>query len=121
VRPEDLEDPAFADHDSAGRRIGGEVTLREALGSEIVVHFRTDAEEAVTDDVRELAADAGDERALEQRAAAPGARLVGRFNSRSGVATGERIEVAVDTRGLHFFDPETSRGIYDKTTTMEAG
>jgi multiple sugar transport system ATP-binding protein len=120
VRPEDLEDAAFAAGETAGGSVAGEVTLREALGSEIVLHFRIDAREAMTDDVRELAADAGEERALEQRAAAPGARLVGRFNPRSEVRAGERIEVAIDIRGLHFFDPGTGRGIYDQTTTTEA-
>jgi multiple sugar transport system ATP-binding protein len=39
---------------------------------------------------------------------------VGRFSPRSRVAQGDQIEVAVDTRTLHFFDPETALGIYDK-------
>jgi hypothetical protein len=29
------------------------------------------------------------------------------------VQTGYEIEAAVDTRALHFFDPETGLGIYD--------
>jgi hypothetical protein len=29
------------------------------------------------------------------------------------VRVDETIDVAVDTRSLHFFDPETSQGIYD--------
>ena len=33
--------------------------------------------------------------------------IVGRFGARSRVQEGETIEVAVDTRALHFFDPET--------------
>ena len=40
--------------------------------------------------------------------------LVGRFGARSRVREGDAIEVAVDTRSLHFFDPETALGIYDK-------
>ena len=39
--------------------------------------------------------------------------MVGRFGARSRLNEGENIEVAVDTRALHFFDPETGLGIYD--------
>src|SRR5262245_4890910 len=57
VRPEDLEDAALATDTPPDRRIRGEVTLREALGSEIMVHFTVDANAALTEDVRELAED----------------------------------------------------------------
>jgi multiple sugar transport system ATP-binding protein len=40
--------------------------------------------------------------------------MVGRFDARSKVKEGETVEVAVDTRGLHFFDPDSGLGIYDK-------
>jgi multiple sugar transport system ATP-binding protein len=121
VRPEDLEDRSLAEHAGADRCfLRGEVVLREALGSEIIVHLRTAAREAVTEDVRELVADVGDERRLKAQDEATGAKVVGRFNPRSQVQPGERVEVAVDTRGLHFFDPETSRGIYDDDSTREA-
>ena len=50
-----------------------------------------------------------------------GARtLVGRFGARSRVRAGEPLEVAVDTRSLHFFDPETGLGIYDASPTKGA-
>jgi multiple sugar transport system ATP-binding protein len=38
--------------------------------------------------------------------------MVGRFDAHSKVEEGETAEVAVDTRSLHFFDPETGLGIY---------
>ncbi|MFN2469903.1 MAG: ABC transporter ATP-binding protein, partial [Gaiellaceae bacterium] len=90
--------------------------LREALGSEIMVHFSVDAKRAVTEDVRELAKDVGDERVAEEQTAQDGGTtLIGRFGSRSRVKEGETATVAVDTRSLHFFDPETGLGIYDQT------
>jgi multiple sugar transport system ATP-binding protein len=76
-----------------------------------MVHFTIDAERAVTEDVRELAKDVGDERAIEQTA--EHLTMVGRFNPRTNVHVGETAEIAVDTRALHFFDPETGAGIYD--------
>jgi multiple sugar transport system ATP-binding protein len=110
IRPEDLEDAALVQAEE-GRTLSGTVELTEALGSEIMVHFSTDATPAVTEDVRELARDVGDERAVE---APPGEGvLVGRFGARSRVHRGDQAQVAVDTRSLHFFDPDTGLGIYD--------
>jgi multiple sugar transport system ATP-binding protein len=112
IRPEDLEDAALASDIPDTRRLSGKIELREALGSEIMVHFTVDAPPALTEDVRELAKDAGDERAVQE----DGARettMVGRFGARSGVSEGKTAEVAVDTRALHFFDPDSGLGIYD--------
>jgi multiple sugar transport system ATP-binding protein len=113
IRPEDLEDAEIAPDGAKSATLTGRVTLREALGSEIMAHFQTDARPAVTDEVRELAKDAGDEQRAE-RGADGGAMLIGRFGARSRVQTGETVTVAVDTRNVHFFDPDTGRGIYDE-------
>jgi multiple sugar transport system ATP-binding protein len=112
IRPEDLEDAALASDTPNDRRIKGEVLLREALGSEILVHFGTDATPAETDETRELQKDAGTE---EVPSLDEGVTMVGRFGSRSRIKQGEVAEVAVDTRALHFFDPETGLGIYEST------
>ena len=91
--------------------------MTEALGSEVMVHFSIDAQPAVTDEVRELQKDAGTEE-MGATAAQPGdttTTMVGRFGARSKARKGEPIKVAVDTRALHFFDPETGLGIYDGT------
>jgi multiple sugar transport system ATP-binding protein len=113
IRPEDLEDASLASDTPGDRRFKGEVVLEEALGAEIMVHFTIDAEPAQTEDVRELAKDVGDERAVEQTA--EHTTMVGRFNPRTNVRVGETAEIAVDTRALHFFDPETGAGIYDES------
>jgi multiple sugar transport system ATP-binding protein len=115
IRPEDLEDAALVPDTPPERRLHGTVSLTEALGSEIMVHFTVDARQALTDDVRELAQDVGDERRVQklEEGAAPHSTLVGRFGARSRVRQGDTIEIAVDTRALHFFDPETGLGIYD--------
>ena len=120
LRPEHLEDAELALDTPAGRRLRAEVVLTEALGSEIMAHFMVDARPALTEDVRELAQDLGDERAIQEAEA--GARettMVGRFGARSGVRVGEAAEIAVDTRALHFFDPETGLGIYDQSVNKE--
>jgi multiple sugar transport system ATP-binding protein len=113
IRPEDLEDAALVSDTPADRRLRGKVELREALGSEIIVHFKVDAPPALTEDVRELAQDLGDERAVQQEEGAGETTMVGRFEKRSAVEEGEEAEVAVNTGALHFFDPDSGMGIYD--------
>jgi multiple sugar transport system ATP-binding protein len=117
IRPEDLEDAELATDVPSDHRLRGRVELREALGSEMMVHFTIDAPPALTEDVRELAQDVGDERAVQEVAEGTKQQttMVGRFGARSRVREGETAEVAVDTRSLHFFDPETGLGIYDNT------
>jgi multiple sugar transport system ATP-binding protein len=116
IRPEALEDAEIASDAPPGRRLKGELQLREALGSEIVAHVKVDAREAVTEDVRELTADIGAEPGGATRALAADeneAIVVGRFDPNSRAQPGNPVEMAIDTRSLHFFDPETSLGIYD--------
>jgi multiple sugar transport system ATP-binding protein len=110
IRPEDLEDVALEPNTSPEHRLKGEVELTEALGSEIMVHLSIDATPAITDEVRELARDVGQDADARRPDAST---IVGRFGARSRVRPGENAEVAVDTRSLHFFDPETGLGIYD--------
>jgi len=112
IRPEDLEDRKLAGETAHGGMLEGKVTLREALGSEIMVHFSVEASPAFTADVKELAEDVGDAERAEAHARKDSAILVGRFGARSRVKSGEQVEVAVDTRQLHFFDVDTGLGIY---------
>jgi multiple sugar transport system ATP-binding protein len=120
IRPEDLEDLALAGDTPDGRRLKGKVELTEALGSEIMVHFAIDAKQAVTEEVRELAEDVDAGRIVQPDHAAETATLVGRFGARSRVRGGGDVEVAVDTRALHFFDPATGLGIYEGQSTKGA-
>ena len=114
IRPEDLEDASLERDAPPDRRLHGVVELREALGSELLVHFRVEGTQlALTEDVMELARDA--DASATPDASDGGALLVGRFNVRAGVEEHKPVEVAVDVRTLHFFDPETSKGIYEGT------
>jgi multiple sugar transport system ATP-binding protein len=112
IRPEDLEDAALERVAPSDKRMRARVELREALGAEVMVHFTVEARPAVTEDVRELARDVGDEATVEARAEETHTTMVGRFGPRTEVREGDIMEVAVDTRSLHFFDPETGMAIY---------
>ena len=102
---------AFADETRP--RLRGHTELREAIGSETLIHFSVAARQAVTDDVRELAQDVGDDRTLDELASGPPptATLVGRFDPRTRIREGDTIEVSVDHKGLHFFDPDSGLAI----------
>ena len=120
IRPEHLEDAALVPDTPADRRLRGTVRLRESLGSEVMVHLEIDAKRAMTEDVRELAHDTDAVAVQDLDETNPETTIVGRFGARSRVREGEVAEVAVDTRTLHFFDPETSLGIYDQPRKKEA-
>jgi multiple sugar transport system ATP-binding protein len=114
IRPENLEDAALEPEAPEDQRLRGVVVLREPLGSEIVAHFNVAAPPALTEDVRELARDVGQDTAVKT-AVAEGENetvMVGRFGPRSRISNGETIDVAVETGAMHFFDLETGLGIY---------
>jgi multiple sugar transport system ATP-binding protein len=119
IRPEDLEDAALAPETPADRRLKGTVLLRESLGSEVMVHLKVDAKPALTEDVRELAEDMDAVVAHDLEEGVTETTVVGRFGARSRVREGGVAEVAVDTRTLHFFDPETGLGIYQQPRQKE--
>ena len=119
IRPEDMEDASLVSGAPPDRLISSTVELREALGSDVVVHFGINAPQAMTDDAKELAADVGAE-ALEmvQKSAAVGrSTAVARLNPKTRVGKDDEIKLLVDTTRLHFFDPDTGAGIYDETAT----
>jgi multiple sugar transport system ATP-binding protein len=123
IRPEDMEDARLVSDAPADRRIRSDVLLREALGADVLAHIRVAAPAVVTEDVRELAHDVGQEalEAFEQRADAQESTFIARLNPRTGATKGEPIELVVDVHRLHFFDPETGRGIYDGASDGRPG
>jgi multiple sugar transport system ATP-binding protein len=119
IRPEDMEDVALAPGTPPDQRLEGRVLLREALGSEVNAHFEVDAPPVLTEDTRELAEDigTGQRHEVHERLGAQTSKLVGRFNPRTRVQPGDLVEVAVDTRALHFFDVGTGLGIYGDSSS----
>jgi multiple sugar transport system ATP-binding protein len=110
IRPEDLEDAALSDA-PAGSRMPVTVDLREDMGSEIYLHFSVDAPHVATEDVRDAVEAEEAVAALEQQVARTGTPFVARVGRESTAREGDRIEVAVDTRMLHFFDLETGSAL----------
>jgi multiple sugar transport system ATP-binding protein len=117
IRPEHLADASLGAvwDDGTAPRMQATVELREALGSEQVMHLRTEAKAAVTEDVKH-AADT-DEAVLESmhaQASGAGALMVAKFDARSQARIGDRVEMTVDASRLHFFDPESGRRLSEE-------
>jgi multiple sugar transport system ATP-binding protein len=113
VRPEHLEDAALAANGRPDRRVRGLVRLKEALGSEIVVHFQIEAVPAVSPELSEL--EEVDESALldqlDHRRQIRRTAFVGRFGVATQVVEDEQAEIAVAPGALRFFDPETGAAV----------
>ena len=109
VRSEDMEDASLKPDAPADRLLDGKITLVEALGSEIVVHFDLDGEPVVTDDTKLVAKEAGDQ-AIDVTGG-DGVKWVASFAPRSRVSIGNDVKILVDIERMHWFDPETSEAI----------
>ncbi|MDX6398644.1 MAG: multiple sugar transport system ATP-binding protein [Gaiellaceae bacterium] len=110
IRPEDLEDAALTSAPPEAR-LPVSVDLREDMGAEIFLHLAVDAPPVSTAEVREAFEDAEMATALEQQAARVGTPFIARVGRESTAREDERIEIAVDTRMLHFFDLDTGAAI----------
>jgi multiple sugar transport system ATP-binding protein len=105
IRPEDFEDASIESDAPPDRRIKVTADLTEPLGSEVLVHFSTEATGVVSS---AAAADVGEDaevRLGQEEDEEVTTRLVARVSPKSRIAVGSEIELAVDTTRLYFFDP----------------
>jgi multiple sugar transport system ATP-binding protein len=108
-RSESLEDAALSSGVPDDRRLAGVLTLREEMGSDVFAHVRLEARPVLTEEIRDALAEVGGEATEETRSTT----IVARLNPRTRVQEGDRVELAVDGHGLHFFDLETGNAIYE--------
>jgi multiple sugar transport system ATP-binding protein len=105
IRPEDL--PAASDERS-GVPFKGDVELVEALGSEILVHFRTDAPVVIPEGTTAFID--GEEASVK---AAPDDDCVARIEPRHVVHAGDRFSFTVNPDRLEFFELESGIAIWE--------
>jgi len=109
IRPEDFEDAAIEPDAPADRRIKVTADLTEPLGSEVLVHFGTEATAVVSSAVAADVGEDADIRLGEEDELTT--RLIARVSPKSRIALGQQVELAVDTTRLYFFDPETRAAV----------
>ena len=110
VRPESLQDAAFADPSLP--QLDAEVAVLEDLGSDVHVIFPVDAPRVDTEELRERA----EEEAL---IAGDGAVFTARVDARTSARLGSSIRLALDPAGLYWFDPESGAAL--PTTARQGG
>jgi multiple sugar transport system ATP-binding protein len=106
IRPEDL---SAARSETARDLLVGDVHLVEALGSEILVHFRLDAPIVTLEDTS--VSDQGDQIVSSDQTAL--SECVARIEPRQIVKAGDRFHFSVSTTRLEFFDLETGLAIWE--------
>ena len=107
IRPSDFEDGALAEADWP--RLAVTATVTEELGSEKLVLFTVDAAPVQHASLSAAETTAAD----EARMPVTGDKAIwtARAAARSAIRTGQQCEVAVDTSGLQFFDPQSGLSI----------
>ena len=109
IRPEDFEDARVATDTPSDRRLKTWCALSESLGADVLVYFDVEAAGVVPVDLDEGAVVEPAEPAARRTAGT--ARLVARVSPRTRSADGSPVELAVDTRRLYFFDPDTGLAV----------
>jgi multiple sugar transport system ATP-binding protein len=80
------------------------------------MHFSIRARPAVTDEIRELAEDAGDDRLVEELRPLERTTLVGRFDAQTRVREATRSRSPSISARCTFFDPSTGEAIADRAS-----
>jgi multiple sugar transport system ATP-binding protein len=111
IRPEDFEDASLERDVPPERRLTTHCDLTEPLGAEVLVHFTVSAAGHAA-----VAAESPEDAevrlgAAQEDGGGPKTRIVARVSPRTRIAEGSEIQLAVDTRRLYFFDPETEASI----------
>jgi multiple sugar transport system ATP-binding protein len=105
IRPEDIEDAALL-LSANGASLPVRVTLAEALGAEVIVHF------PLAGDAEPVAVPAVSESPAPEAAADAGPLLTARLSPRSGARSGQPLRIALDVERLQFFDPKNDEAIW---------
>jgi multiple sugar transport system ATP-binding protein len=118
IRPEHFEDAALVSDDKKelGRTFRAKIDLVESMGSELYAHFSVEHEGVDSEELAELARDAG-------TADVPGGgddQVVARLDPEASVKQGEEAELWVDTSRIHFFDTSDGSSLTRSVSAAEA-
>jgi multiple sugar transport system ATP-binding protein len=109
MRPEHFEDAAVADPGLPHRlHFKTKIDVVESMGSELYAYFSVQAEEVESEQLADLAKDAGME---DLPSAGSGQQVVARLDPASAAAPDGEIELVLDTSEIKLFDPDGGRSL----------
>jgi multiple sugar transport system ATP-binding protein len=114
IRPEDLGSlqPSQRGESNPACTLEGRTELVEALGSEQLIHFTTDAQTVEVHGAHEE-----DAEGLDQGTIRRGGGGVARVDARTVIRAGDAVRFHIEASRLRFFDPETTEAIGFAATT----
>ena len=105
IRPESFEDASLAG--DGGATFRAKIDLVESMGSEKYAYLSLESEGVQSDQLEELARDAG----MDDVPGAGESQVVARLDAASDISRGDDAELWVDAAKLHLFDPETGESL----------
>ena len=109
MRPEHFEDAAIADANLPHRmHFKAKVEVVESMGSELYAYFGVDSDEVESEQLAELAKDAGME---DLPSTGAGQQIVARLDAASKAAPDATLELVLDTSEIKLFDPDGGRSL----------
>jgi multiple sugar transport system ATP-binding protein len=109
ARPEHFED-SDVEPDRQGLKFSAPVSVVESMGSELYAYFDVEHGHVESNELTELAADAGMED-LPQHGSGDAQQVVARLSSASSARPNERVNLVLDTSHLQLFDPKGGKSL----------
>jgi multiple sugar transport system ATP-binding protein len=117
VRPEHFED-SVVEPDKPGVRFSAPVVVVESMGSELYAYFEVETGGIQSDELVELAEDAG--MSDLPRHGGEEQQVVARLDAASRARPGEEAQMVLDTEHIHLFDPENGRSLTSEAAVAAA-
>jgi multiple sugar transport system ATP-binding protein len=102
IRPESFEDAALVDREDI--TFAAQVDILESMGSEKFAYFNLAAPAVHSEQLAELARDAGSEDLRQNQ-------MVAQLNARTTAREGDTLKVWLDPEKIHLFDPRTGESL----------
>ena len=114
VRPEDFEDAQFAPEGHGNSlTFDAPIVLTESMGAETYAYFTYEGGAAQSDELQELAADAG----LTDLPSSGENQAVARLDPQTKANTGQNLKLWMNADKLHLFDPRDGRNLAARDAT----
>jgi multiple sugar transport system ATP-binding protein len=118
LRPEHFEDASLVgDQERHGVSFEAPIEVTESMGSEVYAYFSYEGGEVTSEELQELADDAG----AADLPSGGGSQAIARLNAETDVRQGQTARLWVDCSRMHLFDAHDGRALRAETDDRAAG